>query len=259
MTMIRNVLLKNCDLVNRQEHKEQHHRTFIIMKIGCISDTHQEHRKLVPAETLHGLDCLIVAGDFTYRGQGCEDFVAWIEDTVLQHVKYVVIVCGNHEMPMGDFMSMHISADISSKLKQFTSRFPRRVFWLHEDRVTLEGITFYGVVWHMKQSSMGEGVPDTMNDIDVLVTHRPPKGIRDRRGIMGCPTLRAFLDKHIAESERWRFHVFGHVHDWFGLESWQRQGPLQSRPFTVVNAARQSAVRNPGPIVFKCEPCAQNR
>src|SRR5690606_8023999 len=60
-------------------------------------------------------------------------------------------------------------------------------------------------------------------DVDILITHGPPRGIRDvtrdlesgRPIHVGC----AALARHVAERIRPKLHAFGHIHDEPGIEN----------------------------------------
>ncbi len=52
-------------------------------------------------------------------------------------------------------------------------------------------------------------------EVDILITHGPPKGIRDKAPSgydCGCPLLREEIMNRIKP----RLHVFGHIHDGYG-------------------------------------------
>jgi Icc-related predicted phosphoesterase len=49
------------------------------------------------------------------------------------------------------------------------------------------------------------------SNIDILVTHCPPKGILDDNGRWGCPILRELI-----EDAEPKMHLFGHCHETAG-------------------------------------------
>jgi Icc-related predicted phosphoesterase len=53
-------------------------------------------------------------------------------------------------------------------------------------------------------------------DADILISHRPPYGILDARNanFYGCPDLLVAVLLKVSP----RYHLFGHVHDAYGIE-----------------------------------------
>jgi Icc-related predicted phosphoesterase len=64
------------------------------------------------------------------------------------------------------------------------------------------------------------------SDIDILVTHCPPKGILDDGERWGCPILKELTD--IAEP---KIHLFGHCHETSGEKK-------KSGKTTFINVAK---------------------
>ena len=74
-------------------------------------------------------------------------------------------------------------------------------------------------------------------NLDLLVTHSPPKGVLDRifAGMtVGCMLLRERLAELSQSGEAPRFHVFGHIHESRGV---QDGAPGFCPGTTFVNAA----------------------
>ncbi len=178
------------------------------MRVVCLSDTHGN----VDLEVPEG-DLLIHTGDHSKRGspQELEQAARWLRSLPHPHK---VILAGNHDF------ALQISEDETREL--FSP-----MTYLQDQEVTIEGLRIYGSpwtptfggVWAFQSSdlaSVWEKIPD---GIDILLTHGPPARILDRtfaRERAGCP----MLAERVA-SVRPKLHVFGHIHEAFGVE---RQG-----------------------------------
>ena len=84
-----------------------------------------------------------------------------------------------------------------------------------------------------------EQIPD---DTNVLITHTPPLGILDRNRRskpQGCPLLRS----RIEELADLKLHVFGHIHESYGMEV--------INGVTFCNAALQDGKRLRKPMVVE--------
>lgn len=173
------------------------------MKIVIISDTHGEHAKL---GRLSG-DVLIHCGDFALGHERQEaalyELDRWFAEQAFRHI---VCVGGNH-----DFL-------VEEKKTRGEQIF-RNAICLEDVSVEIDGVKFHGAPWtpeltqwaHYRPTAelqrAWEMVPE---DVDVLVTHSPPRGILDRnsRGkACGCELLR----QRVA-AVRPQLHCFGHIH-----------------------------------------------
>ncbi|OGW72654.1 MAG: hypothetical protein A2Y02_02905 [Omnitrophica bacterium GWA2_52_12] len=176
------------------------------MKIVCISDTHEKHRQL----KLPKGDVLIHAGDFTWVGKEKPtlDFLDWFES---QPFKHKILVSGNH-----DFYFEH-----GRNLEQLKGR---SFHYLFNSELVLGKIRIWGSPFtpeFMNWAFMG--TPSTLKPVwdkipmglDILITHGPPFRILDRTrdGLsVGCPLLLEAI-----KMAKPRFHVFGHIHEGYGL------------------------------------------
>lgn len=194
------------------------------MKIVAFSDTHSYHREVIVPDG----DVLICAGDITRKGEieTVLDFAEWMG--ALPH-RFKLFTPGNHDFCL----------DISQT--QFDGR-ARRV--LEENGIhvlldasrTFDGVKFYGSPWvpHLAQWAFYDRNRDYFEsapkDIDVLITHAPPIGIRDGTMIRHksdpadlVPDTRGelhigskFIRRYIERCPRLALHVFGHVHEAYG-------------------------------------------
>ncbi len=181
------------------------------MKIVFISDTHGEHSHLDLPEG----EMIIHAGDVSSRGTEDEvrNFLQWYSSL---NFKYKILIAGNH-----DFFFEHETDET------IQSVIPDNIIYLNDSGIRIEGIHIWGSPvqprffdWAFNRDR-GEDInrhwqllPD---NVDILITHGPPSGILDQtvRGeSVGCEML---LEK-IKQLERLKIHVFGHIHEAYGIE-----------------------------------------
>lgn len=183
------------------------------MKIWHISDTHTYHDLLkIPS----GIDMIIHSGDCSnprdpYNNESeVRDFIDWYKEL---KIKYKIYVAGNHD------------TSIEKKLVTKKDFEDAGIIYLENESVTIEGINIFGSPhtpnfgnWaFMKDRVKLEkfwriAIPD---NIDILITHGPPKGILDKSysreyKMEDCGDKSLFnrvLD--IKPS----FHLFGHIHN----------------------------------------------
>lgn len=191
-----------------------------ILKIVCISDTHNNHSKLVLPEG----DILIHAGDFTYTGKELEitNFANWIKTL---NYKHKIVIAGNHEK----------SLDSNNlKIKQFLKD---ACTYLEHELVVVEGIKIFGTPFQPKFCNMAFNRNKTQreelfsqipSDIDILITHSPPHDILDTI-YNGTQVGDLELRKELKTRLKPKLHVFGHIHE--------NNGVLKIENTTYINAA----------------------
>jgi Icc-related predicted phosphoesterase len=169
------------------------------MTILHLSDTHNRHRDL---GDMPEADVLVHSGDFTMAGSDMEalDFLEWLCDLSFKHK---IFIAGNHDDCMMD-------ATLDG--------LPDNVHYLHDSGITIDGVSFYGVPMlaefadgEMKLMEHYDLIPD---NVDVLITHRPPLGILDRNDNLHFGSV-ALLNK--VSVVKPRLHLFGHTHNARGL------------------------------------------
>jgi len=223
------------------------------VKIVCISDTHCQLKQI---DIPHG-DCLVHAGDALSSGVYSE-WVEFLEDFKKLPHEYKIYVPGNHDR------ITELNEDLVKKECADAG-----VIYLNNLGVTLEGIKFWGSAitprfhnwaWNRDSGTSGTSygplfidydpikpywdlIPE---DIDVLITHGPPKGILDVSVYdgkeCGCNILR---DK--VEVVNPKYHIFGHIHNWHGTKT--------VGPTTFINASNCTEKYKPTnkPIVVEIE------
>lgn len=177
------------------------------MRLICVSDTHNEHSKLVVPDG----DIFIHAGDYSDFGRSEENksFLTWM--AALPH-KIKVLVIGNH-----DRFKYLTDRPGENRLQKYKETYPSIRFWLHEG-AEFDGKKFYGCASF--DDRYGEPIENIPHEVDVLITHCPPYGILDQTipisafgpvdvGVsIGCKKI---LD--VVDNAQPRLHLFGHVHE----------------------------------------------
>ncbi|MEQ1826080.1 MAG: metallophosphoesterase [Pirellula sp.] len=182
------------------------------MKIWFISDTHNKHRLLqIPG----GLDAVIHCGDESEAGNAefnepeARRFFEWFSQL---EIPTKIFVPGNH------------STAIEKGLVR-ASEYPAIQFLIH-DQLEWNGLKIFGSPYtpkffewaYMKPrpdlDAVWQSIP---SDIDILITHGPPKGVCDMTCDMdsGEPIHvgSQSLMRHVEQRIRPRIHAFGHIHD----------------------------------------------
>lgn len=200
------------------------------IRFVCISDTHNRTMEL--ENTLPSGDVLLHAGDFTQISSKEEiihfnDFLGKVKE----NFKHIVVIAGNHEMtfdsnwyPDGSkyqkmFGEEPLSADDSKKLLTNCT-------YIEEESIDLFGIKIFGSPWQPEFADLGfnecrgekilqkwNKIP---NDTDILITHGPPLGIGDKcvgRNRAGCMELLMTIMDRV----RPKYHLFGHIHEHYGI------------------------------------------
>lgn len=201
------------------------------VRFVCISDTHcrtSDMRHPIPPG-----DVLLHAGDFTRKGrlEELDEFNNFLGS--LPH-RHKLVVAGNHELSFDLVTSGYVNGGNISTQRQETSQeavlhAKRRLTnctYLQDTQVTACGIKVYGSPWQPRFHNWAFNLPrgrDLLNawnripdDTDVLVTHTPPIGHGDLCVYgthVGCVELLTVIQRRV----RPRYHVFGHIHEDYGM------------------------------------------
>lgn len=188
------------------------------LKVVCISDTHGSERLVELPEG----DLLIHAGDWTIFGnvQQLNKFAMWVEEIAPNYPAGVVLIAGNHDIGMDPTMAQGLF-----NYNEHMFRNIKNVYYLNDQgcEITHEGkvykvwgspITpvFWDWAFNRKRGPYIKEHWDLIpEDTNILVTHGPPKGIRDSS--LGCNDL---LNK-VTQLKELKLHVFGHIHPPYGI------------------------------------------
>ncbi len=183
------------------------------MIIVALSDTHGNHRAVdVPQG-----DIIIHCGDITRKSNTEEvaDFIRWFAGLNFQ---YKILVAGNHDRfirkKKPEFLELARSHNIS---------------YLENTSIQINGYSIFGSPFSLNYGGIGAftypdkpGAEQIWNlipdNINILVTHAPPRGFRDfsktENKNAGCQVLRERV-----LSIKPRYHIFGHIHESYGIET----------------------------------------
>ncbi len=189
------------------------------MKIWFISDTHNEHEGLeVPAE----IDAVVHCGDESiarYPALNEPEARAFFKWYAALQVPLKVYVPGNH----------------STAVEQGLIRreeYPDIQFLIHES-LEAQGLRFFGTPYtpefadwaYMKpRRGLGPVWKSIPAEVDILITHGPPKGILDVTKDFDTLELihvgSQSLTRQVEERIRPKVHSFGHIHDERGVRNY---------------------------------------
>lgn len=206
------------------------------IRFVCISDTHGK----VEGSKLHMPpgDVLLHAGDFTQKGhmKEIEKFNSYLG--ALPY-KVKVVIAGNHDLTFDDNITeaslrtfgvqkSTVESYLSERGLKSVKQMLTSAIYLEDSLVTVCGIKIYGAPWQPVFCDWGFNLKrgeDILKkwqtiptDIDILMTHGPPVGHGDLTGgnnNVGCVELLNTIQKRVKP----KFHVFGHIHEGYGVTS----------------------------------------
>ncbi|XP_048658975.1 metallophosphoesterase domain-containing protein 1 isoform X3 [Marmota marmota marmota] len=151
--------------------------------------------------------------------------------------EYKVVVAGNHELTFDqEFMADLIKQDFYyfpsvSKLKpenyENVQSLLTNCIYLQDAEVTVRGFRIYGSPWQPWFYGWGFNLPRGQallekwnlipEGVDILITHGPPLGFLDwvpkKMQRVGCVELLNTVQRRVQP----RLHVFGHIHEGYGV------------------------------------------
>lgn len=200
------------------------------MRIICISDTHLRHNFEVPDG-----DLLIHAGDATISGTPSEliKFNAWFS---AQTHKHKILIAGNH-----DWIFQKDFYNAKSLLSS-------NITYLQDEWTMVEGLKIFGSPWqpvfmdwafNLPREELKKKWEHIPSEVDILITHGPPYGIRDFSPFgnvnVGCRELRKMMFRKFTP----KLHVFGHIHSSYGSiklnDTWFYNSSICNEAYKAVN------------------------
>ena len=186
------------------------------IRIVCISDTHTHKPTSLPQG-----DVLVHAGDLTSDGTvtDIQEQIDWISSLPYEHK---IVVAGNHDSwfdlrarrktDVGEaprWGDVHYLQHSSLQLT-FPSQAHRQLSFYGAPQVPQCGGEDFAFQYRRSDDAWSNTVPP---EIDVLITHTPPRYHLDLPAGLGCD----FLLKEVWRV-RPKVHIFGHVHAGHGRE-----------------------------------------
>jgi len=193
------------------------------VRVVCISDTHGYYPRVPDG------DIIVHAGDLTNVGEleQIDGFCKWFASLPHPHK---VFIAGNHDLSLHiEHYERNWSNFTSVKADSAAARACLKtpgITYLEDEAVEIMGLKFYGSPWQPEfcdwAYNLERGEPCAAKwraipgDTDVLVTHGPPLGHGDRcrpGNRAGCVDLLSEIERRIKP----RLHVFGHIHEGYGV------------------------------------------
>lgn len=180
------------------------------MKLCLLSDTHGFLPE-VDADT----DVILHAGDVTPVFDHSLQFqLSWLttnfKNWLNEHGIPTILVAGNHDFIFED------KAAISLELP---------CIYLYDSGTKLGGYKIWGSPWQPPFYDWAFNLPESElekkwalipDDTEILITHGPPKNIRDREGRNESHVGSRTLLERTFKLPNLKLHVFGHIHHDFG-------------------------------------------
>jgi len=197
------------------------------VRFVLISDTHNRTDELHLPEG----DILLHAGDFTMFGFPSEvDQFNEFLGREKHKFKHVIVICGNHELtfdPNGcDAAFVHLDEETRKVDHRFLKEKLTNYTYIEDASINVMGFNIYGSPWQPEfgkwayNLQRGQPCLDKWNLIpdntNILITHGPPLGYGDlcsSRMRAGCTELLYTIQQRVKPM----MHVFGHIHEAFGL------------------------------------------
>jgi Icc-related predicted phosphoesterase len=200
------------------------------MRIVAVADTHGYEDEL---EAIPEGDLFIHAGDLLLRGSldELQRAVSWLRR--LPH-RHKVVIAGNHDwcFARDPSVARQTLGDVAT--------------YLEDAATTIEGVRLWGSPWQPEFFGWAFNLPRgpalrerwerIPEDLGILITHGPPRGIGDLVGgeHAGCDDLLAAVRR-----ARPALHLFGHIHEAGGL--W-RDGASVFANVTTAECSRSATV-----------------
>ena len=182
-----------------------------MIKVTCISDTHGLHGNIYLEQT----DILLFSGDSMtcgYKLSELLDFLTWFES---QPAKYKVMIAGNHD---------RFIEDNPTEFRKILKDYPS-ITYLEDESITIEGINIYGTphskefydwAFNRTEEQLRVLFGKVPLNTHILLSHAPPLGFMDEL-IDGRNVGELNLSKKIPQLDNLELHVFGHIHNFFGM------------------------------------------
>ncbi len=189
------------------------------MIIDCITDLHGFY------PTLEGGDLLIVAGDLTSRDEVIDwcKFFHWLE---CQEYTKKIFIGGNHDNFLLDKIPSKSPIEFGLPWS-----YKRDFEYICDSGTEFEGLKIWGSPWTKTfkgmnprckaftcetEEQLAEKWAMIPGDIDILITHGPPKGILDwNKDGLQCGSISLF--ERSRKLKNLKLFCFGHIHEAYSV------------------------------------------
>jgi len=243
-------------------------------RIACISDTHGKHRQVY----IPRCDVLLHGGDFTQTGEHriIQDISTYFDQLLRGEqtttspdkskttsttksrngsVGEIICIAGNHDLTLQpetyakNWKTFHpMNGPLDTKISKSLLN---HCTYLQDESYVTSGIKLYGSPWspvfgynwafNSPRKELYKKWDKIPHDTDVLITHGPPIGrgdlcISDSRA--GCVELLRQVQSRI----RPRIHLFGHIHEAYGVTSDGQTLYVNASSVTLTYRAEQACI-----------------
>lgn len=203
------------------------------MRVWLISDTHTRHEELQIPEDI---ELVIHCGDESNSHKSKPNleeatrFFRWYQNLQIPNK---IFVPGNHSV------AVELGLIVPTE-------FPSIRFLIHQ-QLEFQGLKIFGspyTPWFFNWAyniaraeldAIWATIPD---DVDILITHGPPKGIldvtRDFKSKEPIHIGSMSLTRHVSSRIKPRIHAFGHLHDEEGIRNF---GEVEEAGVTFINCS----------------------
>lgn len=218
-----------------------------MIKFVHVSDTHLREFKAPPG------DILVHSGDALNSGQEfeLEAFIRQLEP-IKDNYKHIVFVPGNHDRIF--------EKDWDYACYLLKDKIPN-IHILHNNELELMGVKIYGTAdqplfgnWAFNRTphELLHSYSNIPDDIDVLITHCPPKNIRDfvinNYHYNGICVGSEELTFHLPRFKKLKAHMFGHIHYSHGISLIDgvlySNGAVVDERYIIANEANEFEIQN---------------
>lgn len=181
------------------------------MIIDCVADLHGHYPKL------EGGDLLIVAGDLTGDDsyEEVKYFCKWLN---VQKYRFRVVCAGNHD----NWLQLNpnwINCEGVHHLCDSGTEFEGLKIWGSPWTKIFEGMNPHCMAFTVDtEEELAEKWKLIPDDVDILITHCPPYGMKDRT-IDNERVGSKSLQMELFERLRPQLIVCGHIHEDYGIEA----------------------------------------
>jgi len=181
------------------------------VKVTSISDTHGLHRSVDIEKT----DILLFAGDAMTSGYDYNNLLDFLDWFSSRPAKHKIMIAGNHCRYLENY---------PEKFEAIMLDYPS-VVYLKDSFTIVEGLKIYGTphskvffnwAFNSSEAKLEELFDMIPMDTHILLSHAPQWGVLDEL-VDGKNVGEVTLHRIIKKMPNLKLHVFGHIHNSFGM------------------------------------------
>jgi len=194
------------------------------MKIKIISDMHGMFPDVGEGDMLLicGDNCPLKDHSFWYQKQWIfGSFIPWLKDVKFKHK---IFIHGNHDLigeDPGFIKDLDLYLDPNNQLCNI-----KDIYCLQNRMIEIEGLKIYGTAdqpifcdwaFNKDEDYLVKTYSNIPDDVDILLTHCPPLGIRDTIRKKTPHLGSGKLKSRVNQLKNLKVHGFGHIHGGYGV------------------------------------------